>query len=1151
MKTKQVNVKTLGTLFVGVGVSFGISYALQQPAPASAMELPAWAEKIPMAERIAKTYRFEASQVDAPSVDMGSTHVVQKTVAQAQNQFIANKDKEATITNVNLVSETPGAQFYPIGGRFDYSFDNSAGNMKKGDLIRIPLQIGYETPGDVPLSHVTIENKNSASFSNQANAFSSFWYLQDDAQNFTILSRNQGGADNDNGLVIRLNRDLPLGITKGYVKAKGNNGFATTPKIENNVATSRPIKIFLAGKQVNALSTTWKSVPAFAGKISQSTGTANALISGGSGIQVKTDTVFNNIIANALRGKHDEIPKELATKPIVSGTIVAVDDTILNTAKSIALTATGIVAPNHLDNGIFHFNQGSGSLPTAKAVDFDVSRKSGESDQNYTKRMKVLMEKQPANTFVNKVNNQGQLVYMYNGGTQSTGFKLKDGSGYKNLGATSATDYFHKRFGLTWNATDEKKINEVFDKYPIGTQAWASFVIADKTKDHTVKAVGFNNYTDELRVDTPTFTPPEVNLLGQGAVKWFTQDSHGNNIKPVDQDVDWTTGSKDNPDKQATREAPIIQGKNLAKTTVNGKTVSGVKQTVPYPDSDAPTSVIRTYRDLGKFTTDNPTAKANMPAYKTDKADSIKPEYTIPYVKGKKAQGPDGKLLKLVDPKDKNKGYVAPTIADKFNDTRINYVADEGTVKIEYFDATANKVVQTDSETGIVDEKAKYTTDATIKKWVGQGYVLKSDHYPKGFTFVDGKPVYRVDFEQGTTKHTPSDPKGMDLDKLRKVVSQTIVYQNYKTKQPMAGLKDNKQQVVFDKEIVTNNVTNKVVSETAFKAQKTSYQAVNSPKVNGWVAKQLVVPAKENVAPTDGDTKIVVSYVQGEQKGTVTYVNDDRDGKVLAVDALVGKSGEQSAYTTKAQLEKLYALGYELVKDEYPEQGLTFDSDDTKDQNFVEHLGERKSPITPDKPGQPGQPFDPKYPDGVKWPAGTDALKLTKQRQIDYVFKGQEDKNYSKTETRDLSRKGIVNHVTGETKYDEYGQVDKFKQVVTPEVDGWTADKDAVAEVTVDEKTPELTHEVVTYEKNPEQKVTEKTDKQPSEQPDKAEDKADKPEAQKVDKQEPEPKQAEQAAAEKPEEAKPKDVAANTGESTPLTDIWMAIQKLLHFDLGK
>ncbi|MCG4283239.1 hypothetical protein K9853_00715, partial [Lacticaseibacillus paracasei] len=79
-----------------------------------------------------------------------------------------------------------------------------------------------------------------------------------------------------------------------------------------------------------------------------------------------------------------------------------------------------------------------------------------------------------------------------------------------------------------------------------------------------------------------------------------------------------------------------------------------------------------------------------------------------------------------------------------------------------------------------------------------------------------------------------------------------------------------------------------------------------------------------------------ITYTADKQKGSVSYV-DDTTGKTLKTDSISGTTGSKSSYSTSGNIADYKKQGYELVTDGYPAD-LTFDNDDTTDQNFTVHL---------------------------------------------------------------------------------------------------------------------------------------------------------------------------------------------------------------------
>ncbi|MGX9818099.1 mucin-binding protein, partial [Leuconostoc mesenteroides] len=88
--------------------------------------------------------------------------------------------------------------------------------------------------------------------------------------------------------------------------------------------------------------------------------------------------------------------------------------------------------------------------------------------------------------------------------------------------------------------------------------------------------------------------------------------------------------------------------------------------------------------------------------------------------------------------------------------------------------------------------------------------------------------------------------------------------------------------------------------------------------------------------PSDPTKDTTITYTADTQKGSVSYV-DDTTGKTLKTDSISGTTGSKSSYSTSGNIADYKKHGYELVTDGYPAD-LTFDNNDTTDQNFTVHL---------------------------------------------------------------------------------------------------------------------------------------------------------------------------------------------------------------------
>ena len=234
-----------------------------------------------------------------------------------------------------------------------------------------------------------------------------------------------------------------------------------------------------------------------------------------------------------------------------------------------------------------------------------------------------------------------------------------------------------------------------------------------------------------------------------------------------------------------------------------------------------------------------------------------------------------------------------------------------------------------------------------------------------------------------------------------------------------------------------------------------------TPDIPGW---HTDTP---NVTPTDPtkDTPVVYTKNVENQNVTVKYFDDTKETDLSSYDkSISAKPGEALNYSTQPSITELENKGYKLVSDNFnvttmPEKG----------ENYEVHFVHKTTTITPGKPGKPGEPINPNDPNGPKWPTGTDAKALTKQsnQTVHYVYadgtKAADDNVQNTTFAHTL----VFDNVTGKQIEDKGWTPEShtFKDVTSPEIDGYHADKKTVAgaTVTVNDPTSETT---VIYAKN-------------------------------------------------------------------------------------
>ncbi|MBU5285418.1 LPXTG cell wall anchor domain-containing protein [Weissella confusa] len=341
----------------------------------------------------------------------------------------------------------------------------------------------------------------------------------------------------------------------------------------------------------------------------------------------------------------------------------------------------------------------------------------------------------------------------------------------------------------------------------------------------------------------------------------------------------------------------------------------------------------------------DPITYPNDPDDPTQPLEPGAPDYpVVPYVPGFTPEGPDGPL-QPVDPTDPSKGYVPPVTPtdNPGEDTTINYVANEQTATITFIDDTTKTDLAVDTITGVSDATSTYTTAERIQAYLAQGYTLVTDGYPTDFTFDrdDSKTqAYEVHLKHATITITPSDPKtpsqpiynpgdpvdpsdpdsptypeepgnpgdpidpdnpsgptwpatptypaGLTETDLNESVTQTITYVYADVQEASDPKADT---VTFSRTATLDPVTGAVTyGEWIAANSDTTFDAVASPVITGYVVDKQTVAEVTGIQATDADTDPVVTYtamgqwVPSYPAGTpdvptdpITYPNDPDD----------------------------------------------------------------------------------------------------------------------------------------------------------------------------------------------------------------------------------------------------------------------------------
>ncbi|WP_084014976.1 mucin-binding protein [Leuconostoc mesenteroides] len=183
--------------------------------------------------------------------------------------------------------------------------------------------------------------------------------------------------------------------------------------------------------------------------------------------------------------------------------------------------------------------------------------------------------------------------------------------------------------------------------------------------------------------------------------------------------------------------------------------------------------------------------------------------------------------------------------------------------------------------------------------------------------------------------------------------------------------------------------------------------------------------------PSDIGKDTTITYTADTQKGSVSYV-DDTTGKTLKTDSISGTTGSKSSYSTSGNIADYKKHGYELVTDGYPAD-LTFDNNDTTDQNFTVHLKHQNI-------------------------QSTEAKTVTET--IHYQGAGNQtpaDNTAQVTFTRQVS----TDTVTGEKTYGSWSADQSFAAVTSPVIKGYTPDQAEIGAQTVSGDASDLDFTVI------------------------------------------------------------------------------------------
>ena len=385
-----------------------------------------------------------------------------------------------------------------------------------------------------------------------------------------------------------------------------------------------------------------------------------------------------------------------------------------------------------------------------------------------------------------------------------------------------------------------------------------------------------------------------VNDVTKATKQTVTFQGAGDKTPAADVKSDYTFAGKDNQatgkvtwneasHTYASVKVPVVTGYFADKALAGGKTVT--------PDAPEATDTV-TYKAFGKFIivdeNGNPIPGVSDTAYINDPNDPTKMiavDKNLPTIPGYTAK------------------VVPATPGDLSSDTKVVYVKNDQKASVTYRDETGGSTLETVTLAGKSGEAVGYSTAERIKHYQDLGYVLVADGYPAGATFdldstvdqawtVSFKRV-ALDFnpddahEPGTPiyPNQPNGPKWPAKDAYLKDVTYTV---HYASKDSHAKLPaDSVQKAQWKRSLTLDSVTGDILTTGEWKADKTKFDLVITPLVNGYFADKGRVAAQDVTMDSKVETVTYTKFgkiIPVDEKGNpipgaegITYTNDPND----------------------------------------------------------------------------------------------------------------------------------------------------------------------------------------------------------------------------------------------------------------------------------
>ncbi|NEZ68830.1 mucin-binding protein [Pediococcus pentosaceus] len=278
---------------------------------------------------------------------------------------------------------------------------------------------------------------------------------------------------------------------------------------------------------------------------------------------------------------------------------------------------------------------------------------------------------------------------------------------------------------------------------------------------------------------------------------------------------------------------------------------------------------------------------------------------------------------KVVSPKIE--GYTAlPKVVVAINNINVNHANIEKTVvykandekaRVKYFDDTIGRKLSEQLLHGVYGSRDVYRTANTIQRYKQMGYELVSDNYPKnGANYSQDKlvRVYEIHLKHKIVKQP------------EKSTAKEVIHYLYDNGQPAGPIYEN--ELDFKRIIEFDQVTKQKRYGNWQAIDGTYFKKVDSPKIIGYTPTLESIETINNIDGSHKDIEETVVYKINDEKAQVTYY-DDTTRKKLSEKGLNGAYRTRDSYRTVDAINQYKWAGYELVSDDYPQNGVFYDQD--------------------------------------------------------------------------------------------------------------------------------------------------------------------------------------------------------------------------------